>query len=133
MSAAVAARCALDALLASTGIWLDNILQTTGLLVGGLAWGIIADRYGRLKVLFGSILCYSLANLANAFVTDTTQYGVLRFVAGFGLAGELGGADATVAADAFTGVGIRVTGKSVTLRGARVSFRKTALRAAISR
>ncbi|MEY5032349.1 MAG: hypothetical protein RL354_1380, partial [Planctomycetota bacterium] len=79
-----------DALLASTGIWLDNILQTTGLLVGGLAWGIIADRYGRLKVLFGSILCYSLANLANAFVTDTTQYGVLRFVAGFGLAGELG-------------------------------------------
>ncbi|MFZ9916595.1 MAG: hypothetical protein ACO3IB_14845, partial [Phycisphaerales bacterium] len=46
-----------DAMLASTGIWLDNILQTTGLLVGGLAWGIIADRFGRLKVLFGSILC----------------------------------------------------------------------------
>ena len=79
-----------DALLTSTGVWLDNILQTTGLLVGGLAWGVIADRFGRLKVLFGSILCYSLANLANAFVTDTTQYGALRFVAGFGLAGELG-------------------------------------------
>ncbi|MFM1805372.1 MAG: hypothetical protein RL136_2251 [Planctomycetota bacterium] len=79
-----------DAMLASAGIWLDNILQTTGLLVGGLAWGIIADRYGRLKVLFGSILCYSLANLANAFVHDTTTYGVLRFIAGFGLAGELG-------------------------------------------
>ena len=79
-----------DALLASTGIWLDNILQTTGLLVGGLVWGVVADRFGRLKVLFGSILCYSVANLANAFVTDTTQYGALRFVAGFGLAGELG-------------------------------------------
>ena len=79
-----------DALLASTGIWLDNILQTTGLLVGGLVWGIIADRYGRLKVLFGSILAYSVANLLNGYVTDVQQYGVLRFVAGFGLAGELG-------------------------------------------
>ena len=88
--------------------WLDNILQTTGLLVGGLVWGIIADRRGRLSVLFGSILCYSLANLLNAAVNDVdpngplgflhaiglgsafNQYGVLRFIAGFGLAGELG-------------------------------------------
>ena len=80
----------IDAILTSTGIWLDNILQTTGLLVGGLVWGVIADRFGRLKVLFGSILAYSLANLANAFVQDVHWYGALRFVAGFGLAGELG-------------------------------------------
>ena len=70
-----------DKILSATGIWLDSILQTTGLLVGGLVWGIIADRFGRLKVLFGSILAYSLANLANAFVQDVQMYGVLRFVA----------------------------------------------------
>ena len=79
-----------DKILSATGIWLDSILQTTGLLVGGLVWGIVADRFGRLKVLFGSILAYSLANLANAYVQDVQVYGVLRFVAGFGLAGELG-------------------------------------------
>jgi MFS family permease len=96
------------AILTVNGVWLDNILQTTGLLVGGLVWGVIADRRGRLSVLFGSILCYSVANLLNAAVTDVdpngpagflhavglgsaiNQYGVLRFVAGFGLAGELG-------------------------------------------
>jgi MFS family permease len=95
-------------ILTENGVWLDNILQTTGLLVGGLVWGVIADRRGRLSVLFGSILCYSLANLLNAAVTDVdpqgplgflhalglgsaiNQYGVLRFIAGFGLAGELG-------------------------------------------
>lgn len=92
----------------SVGIWLDNIVQTTGLMVGGIVWGIIADRRGRLTVLFGSIVCYSLANLLNAFIYDIDpngplgflhaiglgtalrQYEVLRFVAGFGLAGELG-------------------------------------------
>ncbi len=65
-------------------------VQMIGMLVGGVAWGIIGDKKGRLAVLFGSIICYSLANLANAFVTDMTTYAVLRFVAGFGLAGELG-------------------------------------------
>lgn len=80
----------IDKILSTTGIWLDNGLQTTGLLIGGLVWGIIADRFGRLKVLFGSILCYSLANLANAYVESVETYGVLRFIAGFGLAGELG-------------------------------------------
>jgi MFS family permease len=80
----------IDRILSATGIWLDNILQTTGLLVGGVVWGVIADRFGRLRVLFGSILAYSLANLANAFVQDVNTYGVLRFIAGFGLAGELG-------------------------------------------
>jgi putative MFS transporter len=83
-------------------------LQLAGMFVGGLAWGVLGDRRGRLTVLFGSIILYSLANLANAFVADVPagsplaflhavglgdaihQYAVLRFVAGFGLAGELG-------------------------------------------
>ncbi|MHB8584758.1 MAG: MFS transporter [Thermoplasmatota archaeon] len=65
-------------------------LQSAGLIVGGLLWGILADRHGRLKVLFGSITVYSLANLANALVTTVPQYAALRFLSGLGLAGELG-------------------------------------------
>src|SRR5688572_1776634 len=65
-------------------------VQMTGLLVGGLIWGIMGDKRGRLSVLFGSILLYSLANIANGFVTTVEQYAVLRFIAGIGLAGELG-------------------------------------------
>lgn len=79
-----------DALL-ETGVMLIN-LQMFGMLVGGLLWGILGDKKGRVSVLFGSIALYSVANLLNAFVTNTTQYGVLRFVAGVGLAGELGAA-----------------------------------------
>jgi putative MFS transporter len=66
------------------------MVQMTGLLVGGLIWGIMGDKRGRLSVLFGSILLYSLANIANGFVTTVDQYAVLRFIAGVGLAGELG-------------------------------------------
>jgi MFS transporter, putative metabolite:H+ symporter len=65
-------------------------MQMGGMLVGGLVWGILGDKKGRLSVLFGSILFYSVANIANGFVTNMTQYAILRFVAGFGLAGELG-------------------------------------------
>jgi putative MFS transporter len=65
-------------------------IQMLGMLIGGIAWGIIGDKKGRLAVLFGSIILYSLANLANAYVTDMQTYAVLRFIAGFGLAGELG-------------------------------------------
>lgn len=65
-------------------------VQMTGLLVGGIIWGIMGDKKGRLSVLFGSILLYSLANIANGFVTSVEQYSVLRFIAGIGLAGELG-------------------------------------------
>lgn len=65
-------------------------VQMIGLLLGGIVWGIIGDRKGRLSVLFGSILIYSLANIANGFVNDLTSYAVLRFIAGIGLAGELG-------------------------------------------
>lgn len=64
--------------------------QMSGLLIGGIIWGIMGDKRGRLSVLFGSILLYSLANIANGFVTTVSQYAVLRFVAGIGLAGELG-------------------------------------------
>jgi MFS transporter, putative metabolite:H+ symporter len=64
--------------------------QMTGLLVGGIIWGIMGDRRGRLSVLFGSILLYSLANIGNGFVTSVEQYSILRFIAGIGLAGELG-------------------------------------------
>lgn len=65
-------------------------IQMLGLLVGGIIWGIMGDKKGRLSVLFGSIVLYSLANIANGFVTNTTQYAVIRFIAGVGLAGELG-------------------------------------------
>ena len=64
--------------------------QMLGLLVGGVLWGVLGDRRGRKSVLFGSIVLYSLANLANAFVTSVPQYAILRFIAGVGLAGELG-------------------------------------------
>lgn len=66
--------------------------QMWGLLIGGLVWGILGDKIGRIQVLFGSIFLYSMATFLNGFVVDTTQYAVLRFIAGFGLAGELGGA-----------------------------------------
>jgi len=64
--------------------------QMYGMLVGGILWGILGDKRGRLSVLFGSILMYSLANLANAWVQDVPTYAILRFIAGVGLAGELG-------------------------------------------
>jgi len=75
--------------LKRTGISLFN-WQMGGMLVGGLLWGILGDKKGRLKVLFGSILMYSAANLINAFVTDINLYAGVRFIAGIGLAGELG-------------------------------------------
>jgi putative MFS transporter len=65
-------------------------MQMGGLLIGGLIWGIIGDKFGRLKVLFGSILLYSAANIMNGFVRDIHTYAVIRFIAGIGLAGELG-------------------------------------------
>jgi MFS transporter, putative metabolite:H+ symporter len=65
-------------------------MQMIGLLIGGLVWGVLGDKRGRLSVLFGSIITYSVANLLNGMVQDMTQYAVLRFVAGLGLAGELG-------------------------------------------
>lgn len=71
--------------------------QMSGMLLGGLIWGIWGDRKGRVSVLFGSILLYSFANIANAFVTNLTEYAIWRFIAGVGLAGELGAAVTLVA------------------------------------
>ena len=71
------------------GTMLLNV-QLVGMMIGGVAWGMLGDRRGRLSVLFGSIFLYSAASLANGFVTSVEQYAVLRFVAGVGLAGELG-------------------------------------------
>ncbi|MFP2924185.1 MFS transporter [Pyxidicoccus sp. 3LG] len=71
--------------------------QMIGMMVGGLLWGVLADKRGRLSVMFGSILLYSFANLANAFVWDVTGYAICRFLGGVGLAGELGAAITLVA------------------------------------
>jgi MFS family permease len=64
--------------------------QMSGLLIGGILWGIIGDKKGRLKVLFGSILLYSVANILTSFVQNVDQYAYCRFIGGIGLAGELG-------------------------------------------
>jgi len=64
--------------------------QMVGLLIGGIVWGIMGDKKGRLSVLFGSIILYSVANFITGFVQTTDQYAYARFVAGIGLAGELG-------------------------------------------
>jgi MFS family permease len=64
--------------------------QMTGLLIGGILWGVLGDKKGRLSVLFGSILTYSLANIACGFVQNPEMYKLIRFIAGIGLAGELG-------------------------------------------
>ena len=77
------------------GIHLFN-LQMIGLLLGGLLWGVIGDRFGRRFALIATIACYSAANIANAFVTSIEQYAWLRFIAGVGLAGELGAGVALV-------------------------------------
>jgi MFS transporter, putative metabolite:H+ symporter len=65
-------------------------MQMVGMLLGGILWGVLGDRKGRLKIMFASILLYSLANLANGMVTSLPAYSALRFIAGVGLAGELG-------------------------------------------
>jgi MFS family permease len=64
--------------------------QMVGLLIGGILWGVLGDKKGRLSVLFGSILLYSVANFITGFVTTIDHYAYARFAAGIGLAGELG-------------------------------------------
>ena len=76
-------------ILTDKGILLLNV-QMIGLLLGGICWGILGDKKGRLYVLFGSIFLYSVANIANGFVHNIETYAFWRFIAGFGLAGELG-------------------------------------------
>ena len=85
--------------LKSLGVLQDDLLsqgvlvlnaQMAGMLLGGIIWGILGDKKGRLSVLYGSIILYSLANIANGFVQDVSTYALIRFIAGVGLAGELG-------------------------------------------
>lgn len=76
--------------ITSQGALLLN-LQMIGMLLGGVLWGILGDKRGRVALLFGSIIMYSAANIANGFVQSVEAYAFWRFVAGVGLAGELGG------------------------------------------
>jgi MFS family permease len=78
-----------DAQIAKQGLFIINI-QMIGLLVGGIIWGILGDKKGRLKVLYASIILYSIGNIANGFVQTVGQYALVRFITGIGLAGELG-------------------------------------------
>ena len=73
----------------SVGAYIISV-QMAGLMLGGILWGVMGDKKGRLSVLFGSIVLYSLANIANGFVQTESQYAWARFIAGIGLAGELG-------------------------------------------
>ncbi|SDD65275.1 MFS transporter [Niabella drilacis] len=75
--------------ITTKGEWILSA-QMAGLLIGGILWGIWGDKKGRVKVLFGSILIYSIANICNGFVQTVEQYTAIRFLAGIGLAGELG-------------------------------------------
>ncbi len=76
-------------LLFSRGNFLLN-MQMAGMLIGGIVWGVLGDKKGRLSILFMTILLYSAANIANGFIRTVEQYAFLRFFAGFGLSGELG-------------------------------------------
>ncbi|HSB34723.1 MAG TPA: MFS transporter [Nitrospirota bacterium] len=75
--------------LIDSGVYLLN-MQMAGMLFGGILWGVLGDRKGRLKIMFGSIFLYSVANMANGMATSLPAYAALRFIAGVGLAGELG-------------------------------------------
>jgi len=75
--------------LIDNGVFLLN-MQMAGMLVGGILWGVLGDRQGRLKIMFASIFLYSIANFANGLATSLSAYALLRFIAGIGLAGELG-------------------------------------------
>ncbi len=76
--------------ITSQGLLLLNV-QMIGMLLGGILWGVLGDKKGRIQLLFGSIFLYSIANIANGFVHNIELYALFRFIAGVGLAGELGG------------------------------------------
>jgi MFS family permease len=87
--ASVLAVGATDATLLADSTKIIN-WQMLGLLIGGIVWGVLGDKKGRLSVLFGSIILYSAANFITGFIQTVDQYAWCRFVAGLGLAGELG-------------------------------------------
>ncbi|MVM31599.1 MFS transporter [Spirosoma sp. HMF4905] len=77
--------------VSKAGTFIINF-QQAGLVVGGILWGMLGDKRGRMSVLFGSIITYSLTNIACGFVQDVNTYAFLRFIAGVGLSGEIGAA-----------------------------------------
>ena len=85
-----------EAEVSKVGTYIIN-WQQAGLVLGGILWGVLGDKRGRLSVLFGSIVTYSVANIACGFVADVPTYALLRFVAGIGLSGEIGAAMTLVA------------------------------------
>lgn len=89
-----------DKQLLDIGAYLLNC-QMAGMLIGGILWGILGDKRGRLSVLFGSIILYSVANILNGTVQTLEMYAFYRFLAGVGLAGELG-AGITLVAEVMT-------------------------------
>ncbi len=112
-----------DTAVLNTGIYLLNV-QMVGMLIGGIVWGILGDKRGRLSVLFGSIILYSLANIANAYVQTVPQYAALRFISGIGLAGELGAGVTLVSellSKEYRGYGTALV-TSVGVAGALVAF-----------
>ena len=112
-----------EATLTDEGLRLLS-MQMWGMLLGGILWGVLGDKRGRLSVLFGSILLYSLANIANGFVQNVEQYAWLRLIAGVGLAGELG-AGITLVAESLPkekrGYGTMIVA-SVGVSGAMVAY-----------
>lgn len=78
-----------DDQISKDGLLIINV-QMIGLLLGGILWGVLGDKKGRLKVLYASIILYSIGNIANGFVQNVDQYAIIRFITGVGLAGELG-------------------------------------------
>lgn len=89
--------------LTDYGVYLLN-MQMAGMLIGGIIWGVMGDRKGRLKIMFGSIFIYSVANILNGMVSSLPAYAILRFIAGVGLAGELGAGITLVAEVLHTGI-----------------------------
>ncbi|WP_198045138.1 MFS transporter [Spirosoma montaniterrae] len=80
-----------EAEVSTAGTFILNC-QQAGLVLGGILWGVLGDKRGRMSVLFGSIITYSLTNIACGFVQDVNTYALLRFIAGVGLSGEIGAA-----------------------------------------
>ena len=89
--------------LTDSGVYLLN-MQMAGMLVGGIIWGVLGDRKGRLKIMFASIFLYSIANLANGMVSSLPAFAAFRFIAGIGLAGELGAGITLVSEVLHTGI-----------------------------
>lgn len=75
--------------LMETGLYMVN-LQFAGLLVGGVIFGVLGDKIGRKQSLLGSILLYSIATLASGMTHNIDVFAALRFIAGIGIAGEVG-------------------------------------------